>query len=55
MLGNLRNEKKVKSPFLKDKPSGTLPKRTPNPYIKDLFGRSDKAILQLRFVGGDSE
>lgn len=41
-------KKRDKSPFLKDKPTGTSPKQTMSLYLKDLFNRSDKAIQNLK-------
>jgi hypothetical protein len=40
--------RKIKSPFLKDNPSGTLTKITITPYIQELFKKADKALKNLK-------
>ena len=45
-VGELKPKKK--SPFLNDKPTGTVPKVTPSPYLKELLERSEKAIQKLK-------
>lgn len=40
--------KKNKSPFLKDKPSGTLPKNERSLYQAELLQRADAAIKKVK-------
>jgi hypothetical protein len=41
---------KKKHPLLNDKPTGTLPKRTPSLYMEDLMKRSEKALKKLKRI-----
>lgn len=44
----MKDEKTQRHPLLKDKPSGTLPKRTTTIYLKKLLQRSKEAVEKLK-------